>query len=40
MSDEKNNININSRWYIFIREMIDIWNLEIWIFEFRNKLDL
>jgi hypothetical protein len=29
MSDKKNNININSRCYIFIREMIDIWNLEI-----------
>jgi hypothetical protein len=29
MNDKKNNINVNSRCYIFIRDMFDIWKLEV-----------
>jgi hypothetical protein len=29
MNDKKNNINVNSRCYIFIRDMFDTWKLEV-----------
>jgi hypothetical protein len=29
MNDKKNNINVNSRRYIFIRDMFDTWKLEV-----------
>jgi hypothetical protein len=29
MNDKKNNINVNSRCYIFIRDIFDIWKFEV-----------
>jgi hypothetical protein len=29
MNDKKDNINVNSRWYILIRDMFDIWKFEV-----------
>jgi hypothetical protein len=29
MNDKKDNINVNSRCYVFIRDMFDIWKLEV-----------
>jgi hypothetical protein len=42
MNDKKDNINLNSRCYIFIRDMFDIWKFEVefeWDlnWEIRNK---